>query len=255
MEQILSTSQWNDVHSWCLNADEKTWVIWDVDNTLIFANDIAFCGHDDLYKKQLKLIETHDQGKLSALEIRELWYQVRFSLPSYLMDKAVPNTIRCLQEKKIVTFALTYLLSRTQKLDCTLWRSQQLKHLGIDFTPSSPLKGRFEFTNILHNCPVGCPTLSDGIFYSHHCDKGECLEYLIEKVGYKPEKIIFIDDSLNNVKLVAKAVQHLKLNFLGIEFSGYLNFNPQGGLLDKTLLDRWENLKKTNQWCRIPILR
>ncbi len=252
MPSILSTSDWSKVHDICLKADVNTWVIWDVDNTLVFA---ALCVHDDFYKKQLKLIEESEHGKLSNFEIKELWYKIRFSLPCYLMDKVVPVTINDLQLRQIVTFALTYLLARTQNFDCVSWRIQQLRQFNIDFSVTSPINRRVEFRNMSHDYPVGYPTLKDGVFCTHHCQKGNCLELLIEQVDIKPKKIIFIDDALNNLKGVEQIAEKHCIDFLGIEYLGYLNINPNRPCLDETLLNRWKAFKKTGKWNRIPVLR
>ena len=254
MHQIITTSLWEDIQkNFDSHVNNDTWVILDVDNTLIFADDIAFCCHEDYYKQQIKFIDEYECNQIPKLELEELGYQIRFSLPSFLMDKKIPDIIKSLQAKNITTFALTYMLSHTQSHDCTAWRYQQLKHLYIDFTPTSPLQERYEFKQIPSTYPIGHPTLSNGIFYSHHCPKGKCLEQLIQISSHRPKSIIFVDDALNNLKDVEASTQKLSIDFFGIEYKGYLNFNRQNPALDDSLLNRWNKFKKTGYWDRIPV--
>lgn len=255
MSQIIATSLWADIiKNLDARINKDAWVIWDVDNTLIFADDVAFCCHEDCYKQQIKLIDEYERNQLPKLEIEELRYQIRFSLPSFLMDKKIPDIIQSLQTKNITTFALTYMLSHTQSHDCTAWRYQQLKQLNIDFTPTSPLQERYEFRQISSAYPIGHPTLSNGIFYSHHCPKGKCLEHLIEISSHRPKSIIFIDDALNNLKDVEASTQKLNIDFFGIEYKGYLNFNRQNPNLADSLLNRWNKFKNTGHWDRISVI-
>lgn len=262
---IIVTKDWSEIDRQCQTADQDTWVIWDVDSTLIFSNDIVFGCQNDLYKEQVAQIETFEsqdpQGSHDLKHVKELWYYIRRSLPWQLMDPKIPETIRQLQERHVTTFALTFLLTQTPEFNYVAWRKQQLQQVGIDFSPAFPHNPTLTFPEIHPSQEekavpdVGCPTFSDGVFYTHHCSKGLCLKHFFKIIGQQPQRIIFIDDSYANLLQVATVTQAYNIRFLGIHYQAYLYFCEQAQHKDPELLDRWKAFKQTGVWQKIPIIK
>ena len=264
MLQTITTKAWAEIDALCRLADEQTWVIWDVDNTLLLANDIVFGARDDLYKQQVRIIEDYElvtsQGTRDQRATKNLWYKARSSLPVCLMAPEIPSTIANLQTRNITTFALTYMLVCTQEHDYTAWREQQLVSLGIDFSKTPPLPGTIEFKSLsltLNDVSApqqGAPTLKNGIFYTHHCKKSACLTHLIQQKGMMPQKVIFVDDALGNLEDVGHLALQMNFDFTGIHYTGYKNFGTRCEQLDPHLLERWQSFKKSGVWPTTPIL-
>lgn len=263
-DALIATEDWGEIDAHCRQADIDTWVIWDIDSTLIFSNDIVFGCQNDLYKTQVAQVETFEmqdsQGSHDLKHTKELWYRIRRSLPYQLMDARIPATIRALQDRQVPTFALTFLLARTLEFDYLTWRKKQLSHVGIDFSSAFANNPTFTFPEIHPSQKekavpdVGCPTFSGGVFCTHHCDKGQCLERLFEILGQHPKRILFADDSYGNILLIRKVAERNNIRFLGIHYQGYLHFCEQAQRKDPTLLERWKTFKNTGVWPRIPIV-
>ena len=69
MNKIITTHSWKEVATICQEADLDTWVIWDVDNTLLFADDTVFGCHIDAYKTHTNLIEQYEQSHSNETNI------------------------------------------------------------------------------------------------------------------------------------------------------------------------------------------
>lgn len=254
---IISTKSWEEIEAHCKAVSNDTWVIWDVDGTLIYADDIVFASPDEIYRDYLKQIKSHEikyeLEREKQDEFQDLWYQLRMSLPSYLMDKRIPDTIHKLQQRNITTFVLTYLLTQTKYRNCTDWREEQLRKYGLDFSQAFPEITCLKFKNISTQDKeiIGAPELLHGIFYTHHQDKGKCLHLFLEQVSPTPKSILFVDDSLQNLQSVEKVAQTWDIAFVGIFYQKNQDFSKSD---DTHLIERWERFKTTGIWERIPVV-
>ena len=254
---IISTKSWKEIETYCKAVSSGTWVIWDVDGTLIYADDIVFASPEEIYCDYFKQAKLHElqggKNREKQDKFQDLWYQLRISLPTYLMDKRVPDTIHELQQRNITTFALTCLLAQTKYRNCTDWREQQLRAYGIDFSQAFPGTSLMKFEDIPLNGEeiVGSPELLHGIFYTHHCDKGKCLQSLLKQWPYKPKSILFVDDVLQNLQSVEKVAQTWDIAFVGIFYQKNQDFSKSS---DAHFIERWERFKMTGIWERISVV-
>ena len=254
MNPIITTHSWEEVDKICQEADLDTWVIWDVDNTLLFANDKVFGCDQDTYKIHANLIEQYEQAHSDESHIpkyvKNLFYRIRSHLPFHVIHSHIPQTIQTLQKRSISTFALTFLFVYTEEKDYISWRQHQLTSLGIDFSRCFNQQTRLEFPELKDHFPdsaapsVGYPIYENGVFYTHHHPKGICLTRFMERIQKIPKKIIFIDDAENYLKQVEHAAKNLNIAFQGIR---YLS-NKQTTKQDPKLIEKWEYFRSSQIW-------
>lgn len=171
-------------------VDAKTWLIVDLDNTTFEAAQAL--GHtqwfEDLVKKRVRMGESVDTA---IKESDPLWFKVQQICPVKPMEKDYVPSIIDLQNKKVVVFALTH--RQPQISNATL---RQVASIGLDFTRTAPSKDTFTLS--LPKEPI---YYHNGILYANDFNpKGETLLAFIKKIGKKPAKVVFVDDSMSNVK-------------------------------------------------------
>lgn len=194
IEQELETTQETDL------------VLFDVDNTLIVANDALFrpCGEKLLNQLLLKLMMQEGLERSVYLASKFL-----MDMKTSLVDPNIPNTISNLQQRGVKCIALTAMKSGSQGVIDSMedWRYQQLKEKDIDFSlsfPDIPFTIFDEFIGV--NFP---PTFKYGILASGTHPKGVVLTAFLKKFGLQPTKIIVVDDNLNALKSIESEVEKL----------------------------------------------
>ena len=181
-----------------------TLVVFDIDNTVLdiptdrwFASMFGHAkslGHDDVAAINLILPHYFEQLK-----------QVVVS-PAESDTVAV---IHALQDAGIATMALT---TRSAPIaDCT---KQQLASIGVDFSKTAITP--YDITFALKE-PMA--VLRGGVMYCGNNDKGQALKAVFNATGYKPKKIVFIDDKEKYVKSVMSAAGDLGIDCVGIRYS------------------------------------
>ncbi len=260
MNNIITTHSWEEVDKICQEVDLDTWVIWDVDNTLLFADDKVLGCHMDTCQAHVNLIEQYEQVHLNeantSKHVKNLLYRIRSYLPFQLTHSHTIQTIQALQKRSIPTFALTFLFVRTEEKDYISWRQHQFASLGIDFSRCFNQQTRLEFPELKDLFPditapsIGYPIYENGVLYTHHHPKGICLTRFMERIQKIPKKIIFIDDSENYLKQVEHAAKNLNITFQGIR---YLN-NEQITQQDPNLIEKWEYFRSSQIWVNESII-
>jgi hypothetical protein len=141
---------------------------------------------------------------------------------SQLTDLFIPNLIQKLQDQKIPLLGFTAI--DTSVIPgigfIPIWRAKELKRLGINFHPitSSFPKENIEFTEF-SSFRGTFPLYKDGILYSNvTASKGSVIKAFLNKIEKIPSRIIFIDDSLENLQSVELELQNLGIPYLGIHY-------------------------------------
>jgi hypothetical protein len=254
MNPITTTHSWEEVDKICQEADLDTWVIWDVDNTLLFADDTVFGCYNNTYKTHTNLIERYEQAHSNETNIpkyvKNLFYRIRSHLPFQSVHLHTTQTIQNLQKRSIPTFALTFLFVYTEEKNYIRWRQDQLTSLGIDFSNCFYQQTRLEFPDLKNYAPditapsIGYPIYENGVFYTHHQPKGICLTRFMERIQKFPKKIIFIDDAEHYLNQVGYAAKNFNIAFQGIQ---YLS-NKQTAKQDPKLIEKWEYFRSSQIW-------
>lgn len=135
-----------------------------------------------------------------------------------LVDPRLATLIRNLQSAKIPTIALT--AARPGKYgnipSMQEWRRKELKDVNIDFGSSFSYIKPFIFSEFTAKSP---PAFERGIIYSSCVPKGDVLKVFLERTGFKPRRVIFLDDKLPQVESVEKNLASMGIcDYLGIHY-------------------------------------
>ncbi|RYZ84556.1 MAG: DUF2608 domain-containing protein, partial [Proteobacteria bacterium] len=180
---------------------EETWVIYDIDNTLL--HPLTMVGShqwgDHLRDQRLAL----GDSKETAEDFQHASFSaVQSQVPVALTEEAALATIELFKRKKSPQFALT--ARHSEIIDETL---NQTLRLGINFENTFPeLSG-------------GDHSIHRGVVFSGETPKGVLLKRLIAMSKVKPKKIIFFDDRRYNLESVEKELKSEAIEFMGLRYA------------------------------------
>lgn len=198
-------------------ADQETLVVFDVDYVLLVPKDlIARPAARELRHALFPKIEK-EVGKDKFMYLSSI---LRAQGGSELVDARLSDLIKELQARSAKVIALTaqgYGPFGIIKDEGAL-RVEELKKLGLDFREAFPSLESF-ILNI--PSPKNQPPLyREGIIFTDRSSKGEALSAFLQKVQWKPKKIIVIDDGRQHLERIQEALKthHLSgLLFLYID--------------------------------------
>jgi len=201
-------------------SDQETLAIFDIDNTLTELQSSLEIGGHHWFNY---LVQEKENAGLSHIDATEsiLPIHLAIHLQSLLkpVEKYTPSLIHELQQKKIKTIALTarplILVDRTV---------EQLLHIDIDFSITPLYRDILMFNAEYPACH------KNGIVFTGYNSKGQTLIAFLDLINYNPKKIVFIDDKLEYIKSVEKAVEERNIEFIGIHYKRLeekeKNFDP-----------------------------
>lgn len=193
------------------------WLLFDIDYTLTEPSEPAL---------QMAVIKQNKERFRSELakftEEQKLLVPVLMvtQVKSQLTEPSVPNLIQKLQDQKIPLLGFTAVDTSVIPEIGSIpdWRAKELKKLGINFNSSSFPKEKIEFTEF-PSFRGTFPLYKDGILYSNvTASKGKVLKAFLGKMDQTPSRIIFVDDSLENLQSVEAELQNLGIPYLGIHY-------------------------------------
>jgi hypothetical protein len=200
------------------SCNEDTLVTFDVDNTLITANDVlARTAEVPLWFK-IRFVAQHldilwnSEAKEKIIDtfLGTVFQQA----PRFVFDPDIVQLIKQIQQQKSTVVGLTTMGSGSAGAIKNLpeWRANMLKDFGINF--SNTFNDVF-FTSfpIDHN---NCPCLYKGILCANYASKGSVLGAFLDYYHVKPKQIISFDDQQSALASIAD-----ECNKRGIAFYGY----------------------------------
>lgn len=220
--------------------DTCSLVLFDVDYTLLTPKDASLkpCGKA-LRRQYLFVLDPR----------RREWLQSIMALEGeeVLMNREFPPLIQQMQKNRIPVIGLTAL--ETGKygkiVNSEDWRINQLRKFDIDFTSTVCDKENIIFCESTpHNGHY--PIFKNGILFTNRLPKGEVLIAFLEKIDWKPNKILFMDDSIDQLKSVESAANTLDVEFIGFHYiaaeTNPCEFNQALGEF------QFQNLVENEQW-------
>ncbi|MBB63790.1 MAG: hypothetical protein CMO81_01870 [Waddliaceae bacterium] len=190
---------------------QDTWVILDVDEVLLVAEDPILQRLQrpvfwSLFKKYTEGMPKEKQDALMS----DIWLQHRYRA----LEEENARFIRCIQKKGYTVFAVTALpagksgnIPKTQD-----YRWNQLNRLGWDFSRAFSIKDEWVLED-------GSQTaiLDRGIVYSGKMPKGKAVVLLLERLERKPKRVVAVDDWRKNLESLEEELEPLEIEFLGLE--------------------------------------
>lgn len=216
LEEVLKTST------------QDTLIIFDIGNVILHRPDNFFnwvkseksniilkqyiFNRYQIYAKQKNI-----SPDLSNTEKTKLWVNIKNKATKKLTSPEILALINKIQEKNIPVIALTLIDTGTQetKEEIEADRINDLLKFNINFNKSFNIN-LLNLTN--PNQPDSKPVFKKGILFADKTPKGETLKLFLEKLNFKPKKIVFIDDYIEYINSVANAAQELNIDFVGIHY-------------------------------------
>lgn len=200
-----------------LSLSENDLVLWDVDYTLILPKDrvLRYCNRQVYLRLIREILNNPDILPWDKYPENYLSSKRLLTSKHMLIDTRSPELVSALQSKKIKTIALTAAGTGPFGIIPSLedWRIKDLLGLGFDFTPAfSQIKCLLFPEFDPHDSP---PLFKEGILFSSAYPKGGILALFLQKINWKPKKVIFIDDCLNFIKSVELAMKNAGIDFIG----------------------------------------
>jgi FMN phosphatase YigB (HAD superfamily) len=211
--KIIELQSMNDlqVATW----NEKTLVVFDIDNTLLRQDSMIGTHQWGDYMKERAM-----RAGLSENEAKQYQYRVFGQLQDKLnvvpVEVEVLGLLKTLEDKNIKHFALT---ARSAILkDVTAKQVETLKH---NFSKKFPLQK--DLTKIEKH-------LHQGIIFSGDVPKGELLKTIVENSPNEFDHIVFVDDKLYNLESIEKSFTNNPIKLESFRYSAadvfVNNFNP-----------------------------
>jgi len=214
MTQVIESNRISDVLH---HADEKTLVIFDVDNTLIMPE--THVGGSAWFMHMIQMFCDKGLSEQEAIEkVYEFFVQLQHFIPIKMVEYDTADVIQKLHARAVKTLGLTgrgFSLSRQTVA--------QLQSVNISIGTNT-----IHDKEIVFNARVG---FFNGILsLNADGDKGECLIALFEKIDYWPERVVFVDDLRYYIDDVYNVLVPRKIPFIGIRYGAadeqHIKFDP-----------------------------
>lgn len=241
--QILQVNDMKEVFDAFKDADSKTLGIFDVDMVLVQPSEPAFQmanmkRYGAISKRIMKEVPADKQMVFLSL--------MTISSKPQLIDERTPQFIDQIIQRGIPAIALTANLTgklgTIQKME--QWRVEGLRQLGIDFSRATPSKSSFVFDN-LASYRGNYSTYFDGVLFVNGTtvSKGDAFLAFLEKSGFSPDKVVFVDDREDNLKSLEAAIQKLdqSIEYQGFHYLGAQRY-PSEMISAEEFETRWQKL-------------
>jgi hypothetical protein len=217
-------------------ADQDTLVLFDVDETLITTPTKSYWQKNrEAHQKEIQELE-NDAQKRAVAEGREKYIfskRLATEIP-VVIEASAPAIIASLQERGVKVLALSRCSTGTYGFIRNLpqWRSDKLKKIGIDF--GKTIFPDTIFDELPHDTKGFYPVLYQGILLTNRVPKGEVLGAFLDRMQYKPSRVLFFDDQKDQVALVATEMCKRGIPFEGYVYNGALQLAAP---FDKRILE------------------
>lgn len=211
--------------------EEDTLFVFDLDNTLIEA--AQHLGSDQWVSHQLDHLMKQGFNFDDALsQVIAQLVEVQNRSEVRLVDPAIPDLLSHMQKNQVPMIALTK--RDPQMSDRTL---EQLASLEIDFSKTALIEEVLIFEGLQKTI------FKQGIiFVGQGIEKGPALIAYLKELKNSPKKIVVIDDKMNHIHNIAKALEQLEIDFVGLRYGGadekVKSYNPKIAEL------QWEHFQK-----------
>lgn len=193
------------------HAGPETLLVFDVKDVLFLSRDLIRRSY---YRDEYKKLVDELRSKYGERETERLISQILLQESLELVDKKILSLIEEAERQGVKTVALTSGFSGRygdieKREDLRL---KTLAALGISFKLSFPSLSPFKIDNIKSNPEAnGCVMFKGGVIFACRASKGEVLEKFLEKAGYLPKKIIFVDNRSKHTKTIEELAARKKI--------------------------------------------
>ncbi len=193
--------------------DAQSLVIFDIDRVLLTGADTIHRATKEERREIRGALKKLPHGHQARVRSRAILDRNRM-----LVDKKTPDLITLLQRKSIKVIALTACFTGKYHLIEHLedTRLEEIKGFGFDFSSAFPNVESHEFTQLSYK--QRHPMFKKGVLFASYCDKGNVLLAFLDWIGWRPSRIIFVDNKMKNVVSVKQAAKNLGIPFMGLHY-------------------------------------
>lgn len=230
--EIVKTTNIQDIRE---EIAEGTLVLFNVAEVLM---DTETSVGSQAWRKLLRASvdsQTHDELTLFVFE----------SVPPVPPEPATPALIKELQSQGVAVMAFTsrgrHEWYSSQVPDIDLITEAKLRQIDIDFSKTS-----------LPDSLSALPLLFDdyyhgGIIYTGNTrEKADVLVEILNSTGYQPSKIVCVDDKVDSLIALEKALDSLGIPFVGYTYTrtalNHADFNPLVAVFQTNWLLKYDEL-------------
>ena len=189
------------------NLNNNDLIVFDLDNTIIQAKQTL--ASDQWFRAYAKRLKDNGMSDAQAMdELIPLYNAAQHITEVEIVEASVVSLINEFKSSGAHVIGLT---ARNHELVTPTLR--HLQSVNVSFTDTKP------FAKVINNNYV---LSQDGVVFANGQDKGRCLGEYLKEHNVSPQRIVFIDDSLKNVKKVKTYADNNSINFLGYRY-GYLD--------------------------------
>ncbi|SCA58619.1 hypothetical protein AB751O23_AG_00250 [Chlamydiales bacterium SCGC AB-751-O23] len=212
-------------------ANQKTLIVFGLGETLISSETLlgsSTWGWEMINHNLSKGISFEDASD----NLIPLWNDLSAKIAYKAVEINTPDTIRKLQKKGAPMIAIT-----GHYIEVAHPILSKLKNIGIDFSQSAAAKKDFT----LHT-PYPSKFISGIIFTGFQNSKGGAFLKYLDQSEVSFDKIIFVDDNLDNIEEMKKAAIIINKPYLGILYKGghhtHKSLNPDIAKLQWIFLNK-----------------
>lgn len=185
-----------------------TLTLLDIDDTLLIPAQMV--GSDEWFIRQLEDNTSICIDKNSALEVTlAQWEALRHITKMKIVEQGTEEIVKRLQIQGHKVMALT-----TQGISLATRTVQQLKENNINLETSAPLPSDFFLDLGGHGI-----LYRKGVLFTSGTNKGKALFSLCEGIGFKPKRIVFINDKASHLREIEQEAEHRGVEFIGLRYA------------------------------------
>ncbi len=218
--KILRTEDIHAFQEMTENAGPHSLVIFDINETLLLANEPIF---QSLHKYERLALQYELEETYSKDVVNQFWGYLRLQTRRDLIDPRVVDIIQSLQARNVKVIALTTSGMGPLNKDLSLedWKLDILKGVRVDFSKAFPEKPCLYFKYLPTKHSDRYPGFKEGVLFTCGLSKGLLLSLLLKALDYKPDAIFFVDDKLKNLLAVEEVCKKLNIPFMGCHYMAF----------------------------------
>lgn len=185
-----------------------TLIVFDIDNTIM--EPVQELGSDQWFCNRIQEYKSWGLSKEESLEkaLRE-WTAIQSITRVKLVEPGTDRIVMQLQTQKYTVMGLT-----TRGLGISTRTIEQLATLSVDLSKTPPCHEEFHFMN----APQGV-LFRGGVLFTAGTHKGRAFAAFLEKTGYQPKRVVFINDKLSDLVPVEETCDSLGIPFVGLRYN------------------------------------
>jgi hypothetical protein len=202
--EIIETAHFQQIRD---HVTPDTLVVVDIDDTLLITKQMLGC--DEWFMMRLAEHEQLSPKNVALERCLAEYFAIRHLSKMEIVEPGTEAILGALQKEGYKVMGLT-----TQGLALATRTCIQLNEVGINLLASAP-HPHDECVSVRGHTVL----YRQGILFTSGTAKGEALFGLCDKIGYKPARILFINDKASHLRDIEVAAEARGVPFIGLRYA------------------------------------